>query len=120
LHEPGEQTLRERLGAVRELEQIPLFTMPSARMLRDFARHREQFPQVYGQLVELALEARARGWKRMGIAALFEVLRWQRGPKLKDDEGFALNNTLRSMYARAIMLEPGLEGFFEVRKMRAL
>ena len=116
----ADRTLRERVKAPEAARQAPLFEQPSPRMVELYHQHRDEFPWVYRELLELAHRAHGKGWKRMGIAALFEILRWERGPRPKDDQGFKLNNTLRSMYARALMTEPGLEGFFEIRRMRAL
>lgn len=75
-------------------------------------------PDVYRELVDLARQWRARGWARIGIAALFEVLRWQRAMRTDGDQ-FKLNNSYRSRYARLIMVEhPDLDGMFSTRELR--
>lgn len=95
--------------------------LPSERMVRTFAHHRRAHPEVYQQLRALAREMRAAGWRRIGIALLFEQIRWRRGPKAKDDEGWAMNNTMRALYARALDEEnDDLRGMFEFRRLRAV
>jgi hypothetical protein len=79
-------------------------------------------PDVYSELVSLARLARGRGLRRYGIGQLWEVLRWQRFMRTRDDNtrGAKLNNDYRSRYARLIMdHEPDLDGFFETRRLRA-
>lgn len=81
----------------------------------DFHRNN---PQVYDALRRRALRAKSRGFKP-GIGCLFELLRWSHGMTTKGDE-FLLNNNFRSHYARMLMdNEPDLDGFFELRKLRA-
>jgi hypothetical protein len=82
----------------------------------DFDR---KHPEVCRRLVRLAFELKERGFKRCGMKFLFERLRWfywvERG-----DADFKLNNDFHSRYARKIMAEfPELQGFFEVRELKA-
>lgn len=73
-------------------------------------------PKVFSGLVDLAREAKERGAQHYGIAALFEVLRWNSGKITPDDDGYKLNNNLRAVYARRIMAaHPELDGFFRTR-----
>ena len=80
----------------------------------------EQFhaanPHVYHQLRALALDAAHRG-QRLGIAMLFEVLRWQYAMNTNDQASeFKLNNNYRAFYARLLMeREPELQDYFETR-----
>lgn len=68
------------------------------------------------RLVSMACRLRAAGHKRYGIAALFEVLRYQESLTTTGSE-FKLCNNHRALYARKIMAEvDGLEGFFTTRK----
>jgi len=78
-----------------------------------------EHPGVYQRLVHLAFDLKERGFKRCGMKFLFERVRWfywvERG-----DADFKLNNNFHSRYARKIMAEfPELEGFFEVRELKA-
>lgn len=84
-----------------------------------FAEYHQENPGTYTELVALAREWRAAGHDRIGIASLFEVLRWQRGISGRDADGFRLNNSYRANYARLILAnEPDLAGVFEVRHLR--
>lgn len=75
-------------------------------------------PHVYRSLRRLALDLRARGVRKYGIAGLFEVLRWQHAMTTTDPSSdFKLNNNFRSFYSRILMdNEPSLAGFFETRE----
>lgn len=59
-------------------------------------------PWVYQALEELTRDEFARGNRRIGIAMLFEVLRWHYGRRTVGD-AFRLNNDYRSRYARLLM-----------------
>ena len=75
-------------------------------------------PQVYETLRDLALDLVDRGKTKIGIAMIYEVLRWQHAMRTKDDNGYKLNNDFRSRYARLIMdNEPRLAGVFETRRI---
>jgi hypothetical protein len=68
-----------------------------------------------------ALELRRRGWRRYGIQALAEVVRFDQavaaGP---DQEGYKVNNSHLSRLARDLMVEDDeLRGFFEIRELRS-
>lgn len=86
-----------------------------------FADFHQRNPSVYAALVELARAMRARGHVRGGIGMLYEVVRWQRSMQTVDDSAdWKLNNNYRSHYARLIMREEAdLDGFFELRELRA-
>jgi hypothetical protein len=99
---------------------IPVIT-PSRRTIaerfEDF--HREN-PDIYYQLTDLALEARAAGHTRYSMKALFEVLRWSRTVTTRSADPFLLNNDFTSRYARMIEhYVPELRGFFEKRTLHA-
>lgn len=107
--------------AVSADPQLPLMDLPSVRMLFKYAEHRRRHPEVYHALRDLAKEAKRRGRTRIGIAALFEILRWERGGIGKDDEGWKLNQDLRALYARALEADDHeLRGMFEKRRLRAV
>ena len=77
-----------------------------------------EHPEVYSQLVRLAREWRSHGQRKLGIATLFEKLRWEwHTNNLQDATGYKLNNNYRALYARKIMAEnPDLDGLFETRE----
>lgn len=90
------------------------------RITRDFVNFHADNPDVYAELVALARTWRTRGYAKLGIATVFEVLRWNRYMDGKDKHGFKLNNNYRALYARLIMeQEPDLAGMFELRERTA-
>lgn len=76
-------------------------------------------PEVYRALVRLAREWVSVGHAKLGIATLFERLRWEwHVAGLADRDGYKLNNNYRALYARKIMSEnPDLDGLFETRAL---
>lgn len=77
--------------------------------------HQEN-PHVYLKLKELAIFAKEGGARRIGIALLFERLRWFSLFETTGDK-YKLNNNYRSLYARKLMEnEPELEDLFETRR----
>jgi hypothetical protein len=78
--------------------------------------HRENL-QVYDKLVELAFILKNRGHRKIGIAMLFEQLRWLHALETTDISGFKLNNNHAAFYSRMIMdRNTALDGFFKVRE----
>ncbi len=87
-----------------------------------FADFHGEHPEVYDALLELSKQAWRAGARRIGIAMLFEVLRWEwilsRLPA--DNEAWKLNNDYKSHYARLLMQNhTWLDGMFELRKLTA-
>ena len=83
-----------------------------------FEEFHAKHPGVYEALVSLAYEAQDAGRKRVGMAQLFEVLRWQMMSWTDGD--YKLNNNFRSRYARLIMRqEETLSDMFEIRSLSA-
>jgi hypothetical protein len=76
-------------------------------------------PHIYANLVELSRQwRRKRPTSRLGIAALFERLRWDIMVQT-DGAEFKLNNGLRAFYARWIMYNNhDLQGLFQINKQR--
>jgi hypothetical protein len=82
--------------------------------------HRDN-PYVYELLVSYAWEAKNAGHRRLGIALLFERIRWHLMIETASLTPFKLNNNLRSRYVRMIEEnEPSLKGFFRTRGLRSL
>lgn len=77
-------------------------------------------PSVYTELVEMAHQLQARGYRRIGIELIWSAFRWNRMMRTTADEyGFKLNDHFRSRYARLIMAtEPDLREFFNTRVLR--
>ena len=72
---------------------------------------------VFQALAHMAIDLKARGVKQYGIAALFEVLRYQHTMSTTDElSPFKLSNSYRAFYARDIMAAfPELQDFFVTR-----
>jgi hypothetical protein len=93
-------------------------TKPRPKSLADrFQDFHQTHPAVYRELVKLAREWMSAGHNRLGIATLFEKLRWEWHVKgVEDVDGYKLNNSYRALYARKIMAEnPDLKDIFEIR-----
>lgn len=112
-------TLRQNVEHPRSNAQISMW--PAGEQLRrEFWRHRREHPEVWNELLRLALELRREGREHYGIAALFEVVRYNQRHVDPDGKGFRMNNDLRAHYARALMQEqPELDGFFATRTLRS-
>lgn len=94
---------------------LPLFAKDPIK--EAFLEFHYENPQVYSRLCALAREWRRAGHAKLGIATLFEKLRWEwHVTGLRDLDGFKLNNNFRALYARKIMDDnPDLDGIFETR-----
>ena len=85
-----------------------------------FNKFHTENPWVYDKLRTMALQLKRSGRNSYGIAALFEVLRYEYAMKTKSDDGFKLNNNFRALYARKLVQnEPELEEFFRMRVRRS-
>lgn len=99
----------------------PLFGAPNearATPLEAFRRFLEHNPHVYGYVVALARDLKMRGFRRAGMRAIFERLRWMYAIETRGEE-YKLNNSWTPFMARLVMAqEKDLEGFFELRGCR--
>lgn len=99
--------------------RVPEFDRGSSLQARFEAFHAAN-PDVYTALVRLSRTLVARGRTRIGIAMLFEVLRWNHAVQTVGDADFKLNNNFRSRYVRLIQRnEPDLARVFETRELKA-
>lgn len=94
-----------------------IFTDTPQSLEDKFLQFHADHPEVYVHLERLAREWVSWGHARLGIATLFEKLRWEwHVSGLSDRDGYKLNNNYRAFYARKLMLEnPDLDGLFETR-----
>ena len=78
-------------------------------------------PWIMDRLVEMARRLKSRGINQYGIAALWEVLRYDWTVRTDDPTStLKLNNDYRAFYAREIMRRhPDLDGFFSTRRSQA-
>lgn len=91
------------------------FTFDNETKFEDY--HRDN-PDVYEALKKFALQAKRSGRTRLGIAMLYERVRWF--TTIETSGTFKVGNTWRAYYARKLMKEePELAGFFETRKSKA-
>ncbi len=85
-----------------------------------FHKFHTENPWVYDKLRLMALQLKRSGRGSYGIAALFEVLRYEYAIQTKSDDGLKLNNNYRALYARMLaQTEPELEEFFRMRVRRS-
>lgn len=90
-----------------------------ASIFERFTQFHYHNPHVYRMLVKTCRYVRRTGIQRLGIADIFERLRWFYRFETVG-EPFRLNNSFRSFYARLIMVsEPDLADFFETRTSQA-
>lgn len=90
------------------------------RIERECEKFHTENPWVYGKLRIMALQLKRTGRGTYGIAALFEVLRYEHAVKTNSDDGFKLNNNFRAIYARKLARnEPELREFFKMRVRKA-
>ena len=100
---------------------IDLFDYQEERTIQDrFWEFHRNNPHVYTELVKLTRQLVARGFTKVGMRMLWEVLRWNTMMKTIHLEGdYKLNDIYFSRYARLIMeQEPDLAGIYETRRLR--
>lgn len=85
----------------------------------DFKTYDNENPHIWLKFVEIAKEAKKKGFKRYSANGIFEILRWQ--TKESGNDRFKINNNYRADYARK-MEETFVEfkGFFETRQLKAI
>jgi hypothetical protein len=94
-----------------------MFQFTHDRIELEFKEFHATHPEVYIGLVRLARTWQDNGSAKLGIATLFEVLRWNSHLNPDKTGGYKLNNNYRALYARLIMeQEPDLDGLFEIRE----
>lgn len=108
------------LDAVRMPVLPPLIRpqMPKGATLRQrFWLFHEANPHVYQALRAMALQLKRKGYRKMGIAPLYEKLRWDYAMQTDDPTDiYKLGNSYRAFYSRLIMrTTPELEGFLTTR-----
>lgn len=81
-----------------------------------FQKYCREHPDVEQHLVRLAREAKLAGFRRYGVKALFERLRWHYHIE-RQDADWKINNDFTAPYARLLMSKyPELADFFETRE----
>jgi hypothetical protein len=107
-------TLLDGLEPEAEGTETPLTQAEKFRLF-----HGEN-PAVYAALCRRGREWITRtGRTKVGISALFEVVRWEIALTTNDPD-FKINNNFQPWYSRLIMRnEPDLSELFEIRKSAA-
>ena len=121
---PGQRWLAEQRDAANPVTSKPALAAIVADIDDDsldarFTRYHRDNPHVYEALVTMTRDLVDAGHRRLGIAMLFEVLRWRSMLQTSGDP-FKLNAAYASRYARKIMAEnPDLDGVFELRELKS-
>lgn len=85
-----------------------------------FLAFHEANPHVYDLFERLALEAHARGKRKIGGRMLWERMRWEFFLNIKGDEAPKLNDHLLPHFVRRLVdNHPELRESFELRELRA-
>lgn len=83
---------------------------------RAFLRFHSDNPWVYDRLRDMALQLKRKGRDSYGIAALWEVLRYEHAIQTVSEDRLKLNNNYRALYSRMLaQQEPELRDFFRMR-----
>lgn len=111
-------------NAARPVVRRKQMALPGqSRVERAFA---EWIESEDGRTTERVVVSRARGllalgYRRWGIASIWESIRYDRAVALKGVDGWKLNNSFRAPMARRVMERyPDLRGFFETRIQRGV
>lgn len=84
-------------------------------MIEQYKRWDAKNPEFYPLFCRFTKQLIERGFKNIGVALIFERIRWESMVRTEGDP-FKLNNNYRSIYARRFMAEhPEHEGVFRVR-----
>lgn len=106
-------------------DPFPPFATPEhtgAATIQDrFVAFHAANPWVARELIRLTRAYRAkRPYSRVGVKHLVEVLRWEWAMTTDSSDGFKINNSYASRYARLIAeTEPDLADAFELRELKA-
>lgn len=90
------------------------FKNPSKTIEERFTAFHASNPQIYAALVEKARAAVARGYNKLSIALLVELILWDTAIKSNGKHQFKISNDFRAHYAR------DLAGFFHTRPLESL
>lgn len=107
-------------GARTAIKQLAFDTRDCSPVEEAAARFDAEHPELFKLVERFALEAVAAGRKRIGIAAVWERIRWHVDVELGAAEAYKLNNSHRAYYARRFMsAHPEHAELFETRRLRS-
>lgn len=116
-HEPPKHMDNQRY---LDLTPIDFANHTGLTIEQAFAQFHQANPHVYQNLVSMTRELVQKGRTRLGIAMLFEALRWSYMLVNDPTSEFKLNNNYKSRYARLIAeQEPDLQDVFQLRELKA-
>lgn len=96
-------------------EQLDLLSSADDKLARQWRQSRQDHPEVFARIVEIARELQRRGHTHYSIDGIFHILRWETG-LTTGDLGLKVNNNHTAPAARDVMREhPDLAGFFRTR-----
>lgn len=103
------------------MTQLDLFK--NGTLQERFLEFHKKNPHVYRTIVKMARQAKQRGYQKIGMQMILEVMRWNRMMRTNttaQDGDFKLNNNYGARYARLVMeQEHDLKGIFETRLLKA-
>jgi len=107
-----------RAAHIKSVEaKRPKVRRPIEERFREFDA---KYPQVRAELRRLAIQLLSEGRCRISIGQLFEVARYNLRASEAEDDGYRLNNSLRSRFARALIDDiPALRDVMETRELRS-
>lgn len=86
-------------------------------MIEQYKRWDASNPEFYPLFCRFTKQLVDRGFKNIGVALIFERIRWESMVRTQG-EPFKLNNNYRSIYARRFMHEhPQYAGVFRLREV---
>lgn len=104
------------LFAERPTQPTPVRSCGCGSIEHRFEAFHAANPLLYEAVVSIARELKRRGWKRAGMKAIFEQIRWQYMLATNGDR-YKLNNIYTAPMAQMVMRnERDLESFFETRE----
>jgi len=107
-------TLQEKIDILNRLK----YGKPKSDLERAFIKYHRANPRVYGKLVQLSLDVKAKGFDHYAIATVWEVARWHLTFQTTS-KPIKLPNQHRTYYSRLIMAqEPVLSDFFRTRRVK--
>lgn len=90
-----------------------------SKMFADYKKWDEKNPHFYPLFERFALQLADRGHRQIGVALIFERIRWESMIRT-DGEPWKLNNNYRAIYARRFMRDhPRFDELFRLRELTA-
>ena len=86
--------------------------------MKPFTQYHNENPEIWKLFKKVTFEAIDKGFKSYGSKGIFEIIRWQKAGRIKED-GFKINNNYTADYARKFMIQfPSYKGFFRTRQIK--